>query len=131
MELGMVRFLPSVKPGRFKRVFQAGARLGDRLAIEFNRPKENETPIAELWRLTKTPEAEPPRTKTKTSARMRKSGNVSPKRTRRLQARIAALESVCRRLIEIDDGVYELPDLAIKVLARSCRKMLGNKTEMK
>jgi hypothetical protein len=42
--------LPSVKPGRFKRVFQAGARLGDRLAIEFNRPKENETPIAELWR---------------------------------------------------------------------------------
>ena len=59
----MVRFLPSVKPGRFKRVFQAGARLGDRLAIEFNRPKENETPIAELWRLTKTPEAEPPRTK--------------------------------------------------------------------
>ena len=70
----MVRFLPSVKPGRFKRVFQAGARLGDRLAIEFNRPKENETPIAELWRLTRTPEAEPPRTKTKTSARMRKSG---------------------------------------------------------
>jgi hypothetical protein len=65
MELGMVRFLPSVKPGRFKRVFQAGARLGDRLAIEFNRnrPKENETPIAELWRLTETPEAEPPRTK--------------------------------------------------------------------
>ena len=45
-ELGMVRFLPSVEPGRFKRVFQAGARLGDRLAIEFNRPKENETPIA-------------------------------------------------------------------------------------
>jgi hypothetical protein len=41
-----------------------------------------------------------------------------------LQARIAALESVCRRLIEIDDGVYELPDLAIKVLARSCREML-------
>jgi hypothetical protein len=37
--------------------------LGDRLAIEFNRPKENETPIAELWRLTETPEAEPPRTK--------------------------------------------------------------------
>ena len=63
MELGMVRFLPSVKPGRFKRVFQAGARLGDRLAIEFNRPKENETPIAELWRLTETPEVEPPRTK--------------------------------------------------------------------
>jgi len=48
-----------------------------------------------------------------------------------LQARIAALESVCRRLIEIDDGVYELPDLAIKVLARSCRGMLGNKTEIK
>jgi hypothetical protein len=48
-----------------------------------------------------------------------------------LQARIAALESVCRRLIEIADGVYELPDLAIKVLARSCRGMLGNKTEMK
>ena len=48
-----------------------------------------------------------------------------------LQARIAALESVCRRLIEIDDSVYELPDLAIKVLARSCREMLGNKMEMK
>ena len=31
--------------------------------------------------------------------------------------------SSCRRLIEIDDGVYELPDLAIKVLARSCRAM--------
>jgi hypothetical protein len=29
------------------------------------------------------------------------------------------------------DGVYELPDLAIKVLARSCREMLGNETEMK
>jgi hypothetical protein len=31
-----------------------------------------------------------------------------------LQARIAALESVCRRLIEIDDGVYELPGDAWK-----------------
>ena len=39
--------------------------------------------------------------------------------------------SSCRRLIEIYDGVYELPDLAIKVLARSCREMLGNETEMK
>jgi hypothetical protein len=55
MELGMVRFLPSVKPGGFKRVFQAGARLGDRLAIEFNRPKGNETHIAELGDSLKHP----------------------------------------------------------------------------
>ena len=41
-----------------------------------------------------------------------------------LQARIAALESVCRRLIEIDDGVYELPDLAIKVLTRAAGRCL-------
>ena len=29
-----------------------------------------------------------------------------------------------RARIEIDDGVYDLPDPAIKVLARSCREML-------
>lgn len=49
----------------------------------------------------------------------------------RLKERVATLEHVCRRLVEIDDGVYELPDLAIKVLARSCQAMLGNETEMK
>ena len=48
-----------------------------------------------------------------------------------LKERVATLEHVCRRLVEIDDGVYELPDLAIKVLARSCQAMLGNETEMK
>jgi hypothetical protein len=142
MELGMVRFLPSVKPGRFKPVFQAGARLGDRLAIEFNRPKQNETPIAELRRLTETPEAEPPQDKASGTTQatetmsfeqdqderedeeIRKAFAEKDAQIEELQARIAALESVCRRLIEIDDGVYELPDLAIKVLARSCREML-------
>lgn len=63
---------------------------------------------------------------------MRKSGKRSSRRPPRLlKERVATLEHVCRRLVEIDDGVYELPDLAIKVLARSCQAMLGNETEMK
>jgi hypothetical protein len=45
----------------------------------------------------------------------------------RLKERVATLEHICRRLVEIDDGVYELADLAIKVLARSCRAMLAKK----
>jgi hypothetical protein len=45
----------------------------------------------------------------------------------RLKERVATLEYICRRPVEIDDGVYELADLAIKVLARSCRAMLAKK----